>query len=125
MGLVKGSASLVTKTIAGAFNSISKITGTLSSGLTALSMDQNYIKERERQRAKKPKNIVEGFGKGVLSIGTGIFRGLAGLFLEPYLGAKRKGFTGAIKGFGMGLAGVITKPLEHIGDAIQNVADGA
>lgn len=62
MGIMKGSASLLTKTISGAFNSISKITGTMSSGLYALSMDDDYIKEREKMRAKKPKHIADGVG---------------------------------------------------------------
>ena len=38
MGIMQGSASLITKTISGAFNSVSKITGSVSSGVAALSM---------------------------------------------------------------------------------------
>ena len=38
MGLVMGAGSLVKNTMAGAFNSVNKITGSISSGLSALCM---------------------------------------------------------------------------------------
>lgn len=44
-GLVEGSASLLTKTLSGAFNSISKITGSFSTGVAALTMVKIYIKK--------------------------------------------------------------------------------
>lgn len=72
MGIMKGSASLLTKTIAGAFNSVSKITGSVSTGMAALTMDEEYMKEREKMRANKPKHIIDGVGKGVVSIIGGI-----------------------------------------------------
>lgn len=50
LGLVSGAGSLVQHTIAGAFNSVNKITGSVSSGLQALTMDEDYIKEREKMR---------------------------------------------------------------------------
>ena len=56
-GIVKGAGSLVGHTIAGAFNSINKITGSVSSGLSNLTMDEDYIREREKMRATKPKHI--------------------------------------------------------------------
>lgn len=62
MGIMKGSASLLTKTISGAFNSVSKITGSVSTGIAALTMDEDYMQEREKMRAKKPKHIVDGVG---------------------------------------------------------------
>jgi len=43
LGLVQGAGSLVSHTIAGAFNSVNKITGSVSSGIASLSMDQEYI----------------------------------------------------------------------------------
>lgn len=50
-GIMQGSASLVTKTISGAFNAVSKMTGSVSSGVAALTMDEEYMKEREKMRA--------------------------------------------------------------------------
>lgn len=46
--------------MAGAFNSVNKITGSLSNGISALCMDEEYLIERDRMRSKKPKHIVDG-----------------------------------------------------------------
>jgi len=43
MGLALGAGSLVKNTMAGALNSISKITGSLSTGISALCMDSEYM----------------------------------------------------------------------------------
>ena len=50
MGLALGAGSLVKNTLEGTFNSVSKITGTLSTGVTNLCFDDEYIKKREKQR---------------------------------------------------------------------------
>jgi vacuolar protein sorting-associated protein 13A/C len=50
MGLVQGAGSLVQHTVAGAFNSLNKITGSVGSGLSSLTMDEEYIKERDKMR---------------------------------------------------------------------------
>lgn len=44
VGIAEGSGSLIKGTAAGTFNTISKFTGSLASGLAALSMDTNYLK---------------------------------------------------------------------------------
>jgi vacuolar protein sorting-associated protein 13A/C len=43
VGVVKGAGSLVTKTVSGAFNSVGKITGSVGSGIAALSLDDDYV----------------------------------------------------------------------------------
>lgn len=62
LGLAQGAGSLVSHTIAGAFNSVNKITGSLGSGLTSLSMDEDYIKQREKMKMQKPKHLGDGLG---------------------------------------------------------------
>lgn len=119
LGIMEGSASLVTNTISGAFNSVSKITGSASSGIAALSMDKQYQKQREKMMSKKPKHIVDGIGMGVKSIFSGIGHGISGVFLQPYLGAKEGGILGFFKGTAMGVAGLITKPISGVTDAIS------
>lgn len=48
--------------MAGAFNSLNKITGSVGSGLANLSMDEEYLKKREKMKLKKPKHLGQGFG---------------------------------------------------------------
>lgn len=60
MGLMMGAGSLIKNTMAGALNSVNKITGSISTGLSALSMDDEYLQQREKMKSKKPKHLVEG-----------------------------------------------------------------
>lgn len=53
LGVIKGAGSLVKNTISGAFNSVNKITGSVSSGLSALCMDDDYLASREKLKSKK------------------------------------------------------------------------
>ena len=57
---MQGASSLIKNTMAGAFNSVNKITGSLSSGISSLCMDEQYLEQREKMRQKKPKHIGEG-----------------------------------------------------------------
>ncbi len=43
MGIVKGAGSLIKHTVGGAFNSVSKITGTFSKGIGALTFVFAYF----------------------------------------------------------------------------------
>ena len=42
--------------------------------------------------------------------GYGLYDGITGLVTQPIRGARKEGVTGALKGFGKGLGGVILKP---------------
>jgi vacuolar protein sorting-associated protein 13A/C len=39
MGIVSGASSLVSNTVSGVFNSVKNVVGTISSGLTKVTMD--------------------------------------------------------------------------------------
>jgi vacuolar protein sorting-associated protein 13A/C len=42
MGMISGAGSLVSHTVSGVFNSVKNVVGTISSGLTKVTMDENY-----------------------------------------------------------------------------------
>jgi len=48
IGIAQGASSLIAHSVGGAFNSLSKITGTFSTGLATLTFDQEF----EEHRAK-------------------------------------------------------------------------
>ena len=55
-GLGKGALSLVNNTAIGTFDSLTKITGAIGSGLAFLSFDDNYIAQRRMDLLdEKPK----------------------------------------------------------------------
>ena len=57
-GIIKGTGSLLKNTVKGTFNSVSKITNSFATGLTILSQDKEFIKNREQSNTQKPANVV-------------------------------------------------------------------
>ena len=45
-GVLKGSLSLVSHTTAGVFNSVSKVTDALGTGISTLAFDKKFMEER-------------------------------------------------------------------------------
>lgn len=56
-GIVQGTNSLVSNTVGGTFNSINKISRTMAQGIGTLSMDPEFIQQREALRAKKARSL--------------------------------------------------------------------
>ncbi|EAR98864.2 PH domain protein (macronuclear) [Tetrahymena thermophila SB210] len=124
LGIMEGASSLIKNTMAGAFNSVNKITGSLSSGVSALCMDEEYLQERERKNQIKPKNVLDGATQGITSIVSGVTKGITGVLVNPFEGAKKGGAFGLLKGVGLGIAGLITKPVSGVLDAASSVTGG-
>ena len=61
---------------------------------------------------------MDGFGKGVIGLGTSVLSGVTGLVTKPIEGA-RQGGMGFMKGIGMGVAGLFTKPVSGIVDLVS------
>ena len=124
VGIGKGTSSLIKNTAAGAFNAVSKVTGSLASGLTSLSMDSAYLKQRNLDKAHKPKNLFHGMGKGVMSISKGFYSGITGVFSKPVSEIKKSGASGIFKGLVKGFGGLIVKPIGGIFDAVSQTTEG-
>lgn len=106
-GVAKGVGSLAKNFSYGIFNTTSKVTGSIASGVASLSFDQEYIKKREEQNIRdQPRHAAEGVLYGVRDLGKGIFKGVTGIAHEPYKAIKEKeGFGNVLKGFGRGIVG--------------------
>lgn len=57
VGMAVGTAGLVKNTLAGVVGSLDKITGSVAKGISALSYDQEYLKQREKLINKQAKNV--------------------------------------------------------------------
>jgi vacuolar protein sorting-associated protein 13A/C len=123
-GIASGSTALLKNTAAGTLNAISKFTGSLASGLTILSNDKTYQRQRNLKKAKKPKGVLDGLEAGAQSIGKGLFSGITGIVTQPIKEVKRSGAIGIFKGIFKGITGVITKPLGGILDATSQTTEG-
>ncbi|EGG20963.1 vacuolar protein sorting-associated protein 13 family protein [Cavenderia fasciculata] len=123
-GLAKGTSSLVKNSVYGTFNTISKITGTIGSGVANLSFDDDYLHDRKVHQSRKPKHIGEGLAMGGIGLGRGLFEGITGIVTKPVEGAKKGGFAGFAKGLAQGVVGVAIKPTAAVIDATTKATEG-
>jgi len=114
----------VKNTVSGTFNSIGKVTGSLASGLSNLTMDDEYMAAREKSKMRRPKHLGEGVVQGVTSIFKGVGLGVAGVFTKPIEGASKGGVKGFFKGALQGVTGLVVKPVTGVLDAASNTAEG-
>lgn len=98
----------------------------ISSFMTNLTFDKDYInrRQRERQLARRSShNLSSGLQAAVKNLGEG-FMSLSNVVTKPIEGGRKDGFQGAVKGFGQGLMGSLIKPVDKMGQALSNVASG-
>ena len=124
VGIVKGAGSLLKHTLAGTLNSVDKITGSLGTGIASLSLDDEYLAQREKMKMKKAKHVGEGLKQAGMSIFTGFEKGITGVFLKPIEGASKGGVKGFLKGTFQGISGLIVKPVSGLLDAASKTAEG-
>ncbi|KAG1703487.1 hypothetical protein DVH05_007434 [Phytophthora capsici] len=126
LGLSRGTTSLFTHSLYGAFNAASKVTGTLSEGIATLSLDRKYLAERRAQGPRKQvaTHIGTGLIHGTKQLGKGIFAGVTGVITAPAQGALHGGLPGFIEGVGKGLIGVAVKPAAGVLDLAATTAAG-
>eukprot|EP00826_Nyctotherus_ovalis_P046069 TRINITY_DN5163_c0_g2_i20.p1 TRINITY_DN5163_c0_g2~~TRINITY_DN5163_c0_g2_i20.p1 ORF type:complete len:428 (+),score=129.27 TRINITY_DN5163_c0_g2_i20:272-1555(+) len=97
-GIVSGTGSLVKGAVAGTFGTVSGVTSTVSQGILALSADEEYIKERQKDNERyKPQNVFEGIGLGLVSTFMSVGSGIAGVITKPIEGASKEGVKGLFK----------------------------
>ncbi|KAF2077768.1 hypothetical protein CYY_000889 [Polysphondylium violaceum] len=123
-GLAKGTSSLVKNSVYGTFNTLSKITGTIGTGVANLSFDDQYLHERKIHQARKPKHIGEGLAMGGIGLGRGLFQGITGIITKPVEGAKKGGVGGFAKGLVQGVVGVAVKPATAVIDLTTKTTEG-
>lgn len=111
VGIAKGASSFVKKSVFGLSDSITKITGSLSKGLAAATLDKEFQAQRRMAKARnRPKHALYGVTQGGNAFATSIVSGIGGLARHPLEGAEKEGFQGFMKGVGKGVLGVVTKP---------------
>ncbi|KAF6839500.1 vacuolar protein sorting-associated protein vps13 [Colletotrichum musicola] len=125
IGVAKGAASLVKKSVYGFSDSFSKFTGSLSKGLAAATLDKQFQDRRRITRARnRPKHALYGVTAGANSLFTSAASGVGGLVRKPLEGAEQEGALGFFKGIGKGVVGFATKPAIGVLDMASNVSEG-
>ena len=123
-GLAKGTTSLVKNSVYGVFNSVSKVTGSVTQAATALSMDDEWQRERAKRARHQPKHVGQGLAHGARDLGKGIVSGLTGVVSQPIKGAMEEGGLGFVKGIGKGITGAVLKPVVGVVDTVSDLATG-
>jgi vacuolar protein sorting-associated protein 13A/C len=125
MGIAKGATSFVKKSVFGVSDSVSKVTGSISKGLAAATMDKQFQDRRRMTRSRnRPKHALYGVTAGANSFMSSLASGVGGLARKPLEGAEQEGVGGFFKGVGKGLIGLATKPAIGVFDLASNVSEG-
>lgn len=125
VGLAKGGINFMKKSVFGLSDSLTKVTGSLSKGLVALTLDPQYQnQQRSRRIRNKPIHALSGIKYGVMSFCESITSGFTGLAEAPLQGAVTEGSVGFFKGLGIGLLGLPTKATIGVLDFASNVTEG-
>lgn len=125
IGIAKGATSFVKKSVFGVSDSLSKVTGSISKGLVAATMDKQFQDRRRMTRSRnRPKHALYGVTAGANSLVSSLASGVGGLARKPLEGAEQEGFAGFFKGVGKGVLGLATKPAIGIFDLASNVSEG-
>lgn len=125
LGVARGAASFLKKSVFGVTDSFSKFTGAMSKGLAAATLDKQFQDRRRITRARnRPKHALYGFTTGANSFVTAVASGVGGVIRKPLEGAEQEGALGFFKGVGKGVLGFGTKPLIGVLDAASNAAEG-
>eukprot|EP01113_Clastostelium_recurvatum_P018490 TRINITY_DN217_c0_g3_i2.p1 TRINITY_DN217_c0_g3~~TRINITY_DN217_c0_g3_i2.p1 ORF type:complete len:4071 (-),score=1079.60 TRINITY_DN217_c0_g3_i2:73-12285(-) len=123
-GLAKGSQSLAKNTIYGLANTFSQLSQNTARGLATLSMDEDYLLERQHIVREHPRNVLEGAVQGGRAIKAGVKHGVTGVVMLPVEGAQKEGAIGFVKGVGKGITGVVVKPVAGVFDAATTTTEG-
>jgi len=125
LGIVKGTGSLIGKTISATFGTASRVIDSVANLGSIATFDSSYRKDRAQKKLKQPKHVGEGLAMGVMDFGMGLAKGITGIVTEPIKGVqKEKNIFGLAKGIGRGLAGVVTKPVVGTLDLVSQTTKG-
>lgn len=125
IGLAKGAASFVKKTVFGLSDSVTKFTSSVGKGLSAATFDSEYqARRRMTQRRNRPRHAIYGVAAGGEAFASSVTSAMEGVLMKPIEGAESEGALGFFKGVGKGLVGVVTKPVVGVFDLASNVSEG-
>ncbi|KAF0982041.1 hypothetical protein FDP41_011902 [Naegleria fowleri] len=126
LGLAKGTTSFFKHSIHGTFNTASKVTESISNGISLLTLDEDYQTKRKEANhlSKRPKHIGEGLVSGAQSLSMGLLEAGTGLFVKPIEGASKEGISGFLKGVGKGIIGMPVKPITGVLDFVYKTSEG-
>ena len=86
--------------------------------------DDDFNRERRRIKNEKSEHVGEGLSNGLKSIANGFGKGISGLVTSPVEGAQESGIGGFFLGGIKGITGLVIKPVSGIIDATTKTVEG-
>lgn len=126
IGITHGSASLMRHVTAGTLHSVTKMASSVARNLDRLTMDEEHLTRTEESRRNRPQGLGQGLLQGLTGLGISLLGAVGGIAHHPLQSVMREGVTprGLATGVGLGLVGVITKPLSGAAELLALTGQG-
>jgi len=108
LGLARGTAGLLGGVAGGVLDSVGKVSG--SGGAAFVRLAEGRTEMLESLRRQHEHHAADG----VRALGSGMLRGVTGVVMDPFRGAREQGVWGFVKGVGSGLGGVVLRPVAGV-----------
>ncbi|RZB39382.1 ATG C domain containing protein [Asbolus verrucosus] len=125
-GVTHGSASLMKHVTAGTLQSVTKLASSVARNLDRLTLDEEHLKRTEEQRRLKPQGVTQGFMLGLTGLGISLLGAVGGIAHHPLQSIMADGASprSLAAGVGLGLVGVLTKPLSGAAELVALTGQG-
>eukprot|EP00300_Choanocystis_sp_HF-7_P008657 c16032_g1_i1.p1 GENE.c16032_g1_i1~~c16032_g1_i1.p1 ORF type:complete len:549 (+),score=142.00 c16032_g1_i1:1-1647(+) len=123
-GLFRGAESLVSNAVGGVGAGVSKISKGVGNTVAALTFDDDFIEQRDTKVERRPSSAFEGVKQGGDQIVSGVLGGVKGLVSHGKEGIESGNLTGLARNLGMGVVGLVVKPVSGLADAVSSTSKG-
>ncbi|KAF5296670.1 hypothetical protein FQR65_LT10210 [Abscondita terminalis] len=125
-GITYGSASLMRHVTAGTLQSVTKLASSVARNLDRLTLDEEHLRRTEEQRRNRPQGVTEGFVQGLTGLGISLLGAVGGIAHHPLQSMMDDGASPSsfVTGVGLGLMGMIAKPLSGAADLVALTGQG-
>ncbi|XP_015594814.1 vacuolar protein sorting-associated protein 13B isoform X2 [Cephus cinctus] len=126
VGITHGSASLMKHVTAGTVNSVTKLASSVARNLDRLTLDEEHLQRQEESRRMRPQGMAQGLYQGLSGLGMSLLAAVAGLAHHPLqqVWSGEATTRGLVTGVGLGLVGVVTKPLSGAAELVALTGQG-
>ncbi|XP_076631853.1 vacuolar protein sorting 13B isoform X1 [Colletes latitarsis] len=126
VGITHGSASLMRHVTAGTLNSVTKLASSVARNLDRLTLDEEHLQRQEESRRMRPQGMAQGLYQGLSGFGMSVLAAVAGLAHHPLQQVLSGEMTtkSLVTGVGLGLVGVVTKPLSGAAELVALTGQG-
>nr|XP_031825790.1 vacuolar protein sorting-associated protein 13B isoform X2 [Nomia melanderi] len=126
VGITHGSASLMRHVTAGTLNSVTKLASSVARNLDRLTLDEEHLQRQEESRRMRPQGMAQGLYQGLTGLGMSVLAAVAGIAHHPLQQVWSGEMTtkSLVTGVGLGLVGVVTKPLSGAAELVALTGQG-